>query len=86
MESWVEEARAEAGACPSCGASQAMPIVYGMPVSDDYWRLQGQVVFAGCCIPAAPTAYACGVCKAEWGQIPAPEFTEPEASPFDDLD
>ena len=65
----VEQARAAAGPCPSCGLVAARPIVYGMPSALDYERLKDQVVFAGCCIPSPAPAFSCGSCAFEWGSI-----------------
>jgi hypothetical protein len=66
-EPWVVQARREAGACP-CGAHEALPGVYGMPVYSDVERLDGQVVFAGCVIPSEPARWACGRCGETWGR------------------
>ena len=85
MTDWVDEARAAAGPCPECGAHAALPIVYGMPDFTSYERLQGEVVFAGCCVPEDPPAYACGVCGARWGERPR-RPSEPLRSVFDDLE
>ena len=66
-DSWVAQARRGAGACPSCGAEDALPIVYGMPVYSDVERLDGQVVFAGCVVPSEPARWSCGRCGWAWG-------------------
>lgn len=84
-DSWVDEARLDAGPCPSCGAAAALPIVYGMPAYDFYERLQGKVVFAGCCTSDSDPLYRCAACSATWGRRTYADI-EPVGSPFDELD
>lgn len=79
--SWLDDERQAAGACPACGAPEAMPIVYGMPMREDYERLGDRVIFAGCCVPAEPARFRCTVCGTQWGAWPA---EEPAGSAFDD--
>ena len=67
-ESWILAARADAGPCPRCGGGTALPILYGMPMQDDYERLSGRVVFAGCIVPEEPARFACSRCGQEWGR------------------
>lgn len=50
-------------------SGEALPIVYGMPDADSYDRLQGQVVFAGCCVPEEPPELRCRQCSVEWGTV-----------------
>lgn len=67
-DGWVQEARLAAGPCPQCASLDVRPISYGMPDADSYHRLQGVVVFAGCCVPDQPWHYCCGTCGASWGR------------------
>lgn len=66
-DTWVDEARAQAGPCPACGSVDVRPILYGYPMAEDFQSLQDVVEFAGCCIPERPASYRCGACGAQWG-------------------
>ncbi len=72
-EGWFEDVRRDAGRCPFCGSDSALPIMYGMPLADDYERLQGDVVFAGCLVSADPPRFSCGECRFSWGRSVAGE-------------
>ena len=76
-DSWLEDVRRDAGACPSCGASAARPVRYGMPAADDFERLRGKVEFAGCCLPEVLHLYSCGVCATTYGERGAMGHDEP---------
>ena len=66
-DAWVDEAVAEAGPCPACGATAAKPILWGYPAEEDVQRLGDSVVWGGCCLPPEPAAFACSVCGEEYG-------------------
>lgn len=79
-EEWLVEERELAGGCPSCGAAEARPIVYGMPDLTFYERVDGRVAFYGCCLPEVLHRWRCGGCGHEWGERQAvgePEDVEP---------
>lgn len=61
------DVRAEAGPCPACGEAEVRPVLSGLPDAATFHDLQGDVVFAGCTVPAVPHPYSCAVCDARWG-------------------
>jgi hypothetical protein len=84
-DSWVDDERRAAGDYPQCGSAAPMPIVFGMPILEDYERLSGQVVFAGCCPPPLAPRFSCPRCGNEWGTWPPPEWSDvPAESPSDE--
>ena len=54
--------------CPSCGTSQVLPIVYGLPGPElaEEARL-GKVVLGGCVITGEDPEWRCAKCGREFG-------------------
>lgn len=84
---WLTRTRAKAArlACPDCGVKSAVPIVWGLPVSDlaTPWE-QGLLELGGCAPPPEPVPeWMCRACRFVWsltlpkeGYRPAPEQGE----------
>ena len=64
-----EDVRREAGPCTACGATEAKPILWGLPAEDDVERYGDSVSWGGCCLPERPAAYRCGACGHEYGLL-----------------
>lgn len=67
-DAWIQAEKAAAGPCPACGSDTAQPILYGMPMPEDFQRLQGTVEFAGCLVPEHPARFSCSRCRTTWGR------------------
>ena len=54
-------------ACPSCGAAELAPIVYGLPGSElEEKAMRGDVVLGGCVVTPEQPDTACLVCGHSW--------------------
>lgn len=64
--------------CPSCGASETLPIVYGLPGPELIARAErGEVALGGCCIEIGGPNTVCRSCGAEFCQEPIERTTDP---------
>ncbi len=63
------------GGCPSCGASEVLRIVYGLPSYElaEEVRL-GKVALGGCVITGKDPEWRCAKCDHEWGRRPEGEL------------
>jgi hypothetical protein len=57
-------------ACPKCGSSQVVPVLYGLP-SEEAMEAggRGEIAFGGCCLPSDPSQmnrWACNGCHFRW--------------------
>lgn len=53
--------------CPNCKSSNVIPIIYGMPGSDDFKRHDdGEIILGGCVISENHPYHHCKDCKHKW--------------------
>jgi hypothetical protein len=68
----VQERRREAPSCPRCGASESIPVLYGLPTHYAGEAAErGEVLLGGCMLgrPGGDPEWACGECGFEFGVI-----------------
>jgi len=52
--------------CPKCGSKEAIPIVYGLPISELGMKAkEGKVKLGGCCVDNYAPEYYCKDCEYE---------------------
>ena len=57
----------KSGVCPSCGTSEVLRIVYGLPDHELAEQArQGKVALGGCVITGEDPEWRCGRCGHEW--------------------
>lgn len=55
--------------CPSCGSSDRMSIVYGLPTEETVKRAdRGEVALGGCLVDDRNPRWQCRGCGATWGR------------------
>src|SRR3954451_13404934 len=56
--------------CPECGAGDVVPIVLGLPASEEDFALgeAGASYFSGCVVDDPMPEWSCRVCSAQWGR------------------
>ena len=65
--------------CPACGREDSIPLIYGMPASDDFRHAErGVVALGGCLIPEEVAAFVCRTCGLQWGSESDPTADEAE--------
>ena len=65
--------------CPGCGQENSVPLIYGLPGSDDFGQAErGVVVLGGCLMPEEPAAFVCRTCDLAWGSESDPTADEAE--------
>jgi len=53
--------------CPSCGASDAVPILYGLPDAEGFRAAEaGQVILGGCSLTSSSPDTHCVSCGHDW--------------------
>ena len=63
--------------CPRCGQEDSVPMIYGLPSSQDQELAeQGRFVLGGCMMPEHPAAFVCRACGLEWGSESDPTTDE----------
>jgi hypothetical protein len=61
--------------CPECGREDSIPLIYGMPGSEDFQQAErGLVALGGCLMPGEPPAFVCRTCDLEWGSETDPTW------------
>lgn len=82
-----ESAGVQAGrVCPGCGREDSIPLIYGMPGSDDFQAAErGAVALGGCLMPEEPAAFVCRSCELEWGSESDPTADELELTELLDV-
>ncbi|MBJ7453631.1 MAG: hypothetical protein JHC71_16340 [Blastococcus sp.] len=72
--------------CPGCGREDSIPLLHGMPGSDDFRKAErGLVALGGCLMPGEPAAFVCRSCELEWGSESDPTSDETELTELLDV-
>lgn len=70
----------------ACGRADSIPLIYGMPGSDDFHRVErGVVALGGCLIPEEVAAFGCRTCALQWGSGADPTADEAELTELLDV-
>ncbi|CCG04353.1 Conserved protein of unknown function [Blastococcus saxobsidens DD2] len=74
--------------CPECGKEDSVPVVYGMPVGDDFEQAERGVVALGGCVmmPGETADFVCRSCGLEWGSASDPTADEAELAGLLDVE
>jgi hypothetical protein len=56
--------------CPECGASDVVPVVYGLPTYETRQRAEsGEFVLGGCFLSDESAAWQCRACHRRFGSV-----------------